>query len=93
LHCSPWLLRYPHGGKASPHQVPSYITTPDTAITTPDTVDTRIRKLKFFDGLPDAVTVRKVYDNLDFVRASKHFSAAYQPHRSMQHAKVSTRLG
>jgi len=42
-------------------RVPSYITTPDT-------VDTRIGTLKFFDGQPDAETVRKAYDNLDFVR-------------------------
>src|SRR5579862_4970110 len=36
------------------------------AITTPDSVDTRIGTLKFFDGFPDDATVQKVYDNLDF---------------------------
>ncbi len=37
-------------------------------ITTPDSVDTRIGTLKFFDGLPDKATVEKAYDNLDFLR-------------------------
>src|SRR5512147_462245 len=38
------------------------------SITTPDTVDTSLGTLRFFDGLPDADTVRKVYDNLDLMR-------------------------
>ncbi|HEV7335970.1 MAG TPA: DUF1254 domain-containing protein [Bosea sp. (in: a-proteobacteria)] len=42
-------------------------------ITTPDTVQTRIGTLKFFDGLPDGETVKKVYDNLDFVRGVEAF--------------------
>ena len=40
-----------------------------SSITTPDTVQTRIGTLKFADGLPDAETLKKVYDNLDFVAA------------------------
>ncbi len=47
-------------------KVPSYITTPDT-------VNTRIGPLKFFDGLPDPETVQKVYDNLDFARGVEAF--------------------
>jgi hypothetical protein len=47
-------------------KVPSYITTPDS-------VDTRIGTLKFFDGLPDPDTVKKVYDNLDFSRGVEAF--------------------
>jgi hypothetical protein len=35
---------------------------------TPDTVETRLGTLKFFDGLPDEATVQKMYDNLDFMR-------------------------
>ncbi len=46
--------------------VPSYITTPDT-------VQTRIGTLKFFDGQPDLETVQKVYDNLDFARGTEAF--------------------
>lgn len=38
------------------------------SITTPDTVETSLGTLRFFDGLPDADTVRKVYDNLDLMR-------------------------
>jgi hypothetical protein len=37
-------------------------------ITTPDSVETRLGVLKFFDGLPDKETTQKVYDNLDFQR-------------------------
>ena len=43
------------------------------SVTTPDTVQTRIGTLKFSDGLPDADTVQKVYDNLDFVRGVEAF--------------------
>lgn len=46
--------------------VPSYITTPDT-------VETRIGTLKFRDGAPDAETVKKVYDQLDFSRGIEAF--------------------
>ena len=43
------------------------------SITTPDTVETRIGTLKFFDGLPDKETVQKVYDQLDFARGIETF--------------------
>jgi hypothetical protein len=43
------------------------------SITTPDQVNTRIGTLKFFDGLPDAETVRKVYDQVDFGRGIEAF--------------------
>ena len=39
------------------------------SILTPDSVETRLGTLRFFDGFPDAETVRTVYDNLDFQRA------------------------
>jgi len=44
-------------------------TTIPQEITTPDSVDTRLGTLRFFDGLPDEQTVQKLYDNLDFMRA------------------------
>jgi hypothetical protein len=47
-------------------KVPPYITTPDK-------VETSIGTLKFFDGLPDAGTVQKVYDNLDRARGMEAF--------------------
>src|SRR5262245_12490450 len=43
------------------------------SITTPDSVDTRIGTLKFFDGLPAEATVQKVYDQLDFSRGIEAF--------------------
>jgi hypothetical protein len=42
-------------------------------ITTPDTVETRLGTLTFFDGMPDKDTVEKVYDNLDFMRGVEVF--------------------
>jgi hypothetical protein len=37
-------------------------------ITTPDSVGTLLGTLRFSNGRPDAATVKKVYDNLDFIR-------------------------
>ena len=45
---------------------------PDT-ILTPNSVETRIGKLEFFDGSPSADTVALVYDNLDFMRGVETF--------------------
>ena len=42
-------------------------------ITTPDSVETRLGTLKFFDGFPDDATVEKVMDNLDFSRGVQAF--------------------
>ncbi len=47
-----------------------------SSITTPDKVDTRIGELKFVDGFPDPETVNKVYDNLDFQRATQAYLTA-----------------
>ncbi|MCW1923900.1 DUF1254 domain-containing protein [Luteolibacter arcticus] len=48
------------------HKIPEQIMTPDT-------VETRIGTLKFFDGLPSKDTTRRVYDNLDFMRGVEAF--------------------
>jgi hypothetical protein len=46
------------------------MTTPiPPGIAMPDTVETRLGTLKFFDGFPDKASVEKLYDNLDFQRA------------------------
>ena len=42
-----------------------------TGIATPDKVETRLGTLTSVDGVPDAATAQKVYDNLDFQRASR----------------------
>ncbi len=43
------------------------------SILTPDSVETRLGTLRFFDGFPDEATVQKVYDNLDFQRGVEAF--------------------
>lgn len=47
-------------------------------IATPDTLDTRIGTLNFFDGVPDEATTQKVYDHLDFQRAFQAFMSGIQ---------------
>ncbi len=42
-------------------------------IMTPDSVETRIGRLEFFDGFPTAATTRTVYDHLDFLRGVEVF--------------------
>ena len=49
------------------------------AITTPDSVETSLGTLKFFDGLPDQDTVRKVFDNLDRMRGVDVFLNTLAP--------------
>jgi hypothetical protein len=43
--------------------VPQYAAEVPSSIKTPDSVQTRIGTLKFFDGLPDTQTVQRVYDS------------------------------
>jgi hypothetical protein len=54
-------------------QRPKMATDIPAPITTPDTVETRLGTLRFFDGLPDEQTVQTVYDNLDFQRGVEAF--------------------
>jgi hypothetical protein len=49
------------------------------SITTPDVVETSLGTLRFFDGFPDAATVQKVYDNLDFLRGVQVFLTCIPP--------------
>ena len=42
-------------------------------LTTPDSVETSIGTLKFRDGIPDAATASKVYDQLDLQRGVEAF--------------------
>jgi hypothetical protein len=57
---------------------PKYKMTTDipASIITPDSVETRLGTLKFFDGFPDDATVQAVYDNLDFQRGVQAFLTA-----------------
>ena len=43
-------------------------TEPRAELTTPDKVETSLGTLEFFDGVPTADTVKKMYDNLDRMR-------------------------
>lgn len=52
---------------------PKYAAKVPSDITTPNTVETRIGTLRFFDGLPDAETVKKAYDQIDFSRGVEAF--------------------
>jgi hypothetical protein len=52
---------------------PNYNTTIPAKIMTPDTVETRIGTLEFFDGIPTRETAALVYDNLDFLRGVESF--------------------
>lgn len=58
---------------ATPHS-PKYAADVPDAVLTPDVVETqRLGRLAFFDGMPSADTVRKVYDQLDFARGVETF--------------------
>ncbi len=52
---------------------PGFNTKIPESIMTPDTVETRIGTLKFFDGIPTKETSALVYDNLDFLRGVEAF--------------------
>jgi hypothetical protein len=45
-------------------------------IMTPDSVETRLGTLNFFDGFPDEASVEKVMNNLDFSRGVQAFLSA-----------------
>jgi hypothetical protein len=60
-------------GTTAQGQEPKYSARIPPSITTPDTVQTRIGTLRFFGGLPDAETVHKAYDQIDFGRGVEAF--------------------
>ena len=75
LLCAAVALALTGVGGASAEMPPKMkMTTPiPEAIETPETVDTRLGTLKFFDGFPDDATADLVYDNLDFMRGVEAF--------------------
>ena len=55
------------------------MTTPiPEGIATPDKLETRLGTLTSFDGVPDQATTQKVYDNLDFQRATQAYLSTLQ---------------
>jgi hypothetical protein len=65
-------------GTAAVGQTPKMKMTTDIprSIMTPNSVESRIGTLKYFDGFPDKATVEKVYDNLDFQRGVEAYLTA-----------------
>ncbi|MDP6397992.1 MAG: DUF1254 domain-containing protein [Arenicellales bacterium] len=61
------------GTALSQNATPGFNTLIPESILTPDSVETSIGTVNFFDGMPDEETVTKVYDNLDRVRATQIF--------------------
>jgi len=63
----------------TPARAPYSGKTPGTraSISTPDIVDSRIGRLRFSDGIPDADTVARVYDTLDHMHAVEAFLNFY----------------
>jgi len=67
--------------------IPGWAAAPKMKMTTnilpgiaiPDTVETRLGTLRFFDGFPDKATVDKLYDNLDFQRAVQAYLLGLAP--------------
>jgi hypothetical protein len=58
---------------AKTNPTPNYNTHIPPEILTPDTVETSIGTLRFFDGVPTSETVEIVYDNLDRMRGVEAF--------------------
>ena len=55
-------------GQAKEAVTPGFNVKIPEQIMTPDKVDSRIGELNFFDGVPTEDTVKKIYDNLDYLR-------------------------
>jgi len=75
LACLLWvvvLLLTSCGPAATSGGAVSYAPVPES-ILTPDSVESRLGTLKFFDGYPSAETVETVYENLDFQRGVRAF--------------------
>jgi hypothetical protein len=58
---------------AAAEPTPGYNQQIPARIMTPDTVETRLGTLRFFDGYPDDETAKTVYDHLDFSRGVETF--------------------
>jgi hypothetical protein len=60
-------------GSAFAQNTPGFNEKIPEEIMTPDKVETSIGTLNFADGIPDAETTQKLYDNLDTLRAVEAF--------------------
>jgi hypothetical protein len=80
------LMGFGTASSEPPPKMKMTTTIPDSIIT-PQSLDTRLGKLNFFDGFPDDATSEKVYDNLDFMRGVESFLNA-MPGASMEAFRV-----
>lgn len=61
------------GSATAQDKTPGYNHKIPEKIMTPDEVETRLGTLRFFDGMPDAESVTRLYDNLDLMRGVETF--------------------
>jgi hypothetical protein len=67
-----WLIAlptFPANAQQDKYQIPP-------GVASPDTVETRLGTLHFFDGFPDKASADRLYDNLDFQRAVQAYLLA-----------------
>lgn len=62
------------GGPSLAEEKPEFSAEVPSSIIVPDEIETRLGKLKFFDGLPSQETVELAYDTMDLVRAVTAFT-------------------
>lgn len=62
-------------------------------IAMPDTLETRLGTLRFFDGFPDDASVEKLYDNLDFQRAVQAYLLGLPPVNQFANRKGMLEVG
>ena len=80
------MLRVGHRDAKFNHEIPA-------SIMTPDTVETRIGRLEFFDGFPTDATAETVFDHLDFLRGVQAF-LSFVPAASLEALRIGNeRLG
>ena len=80
-------------GGAQPSQQYKFSTRIAPGVAIPDTVESRLGTLKFFDGFPDDASVEKLYDNLDFQRAVQAYLLALPPVNQLANRKGVLEVG
>ena len=71
--------------------IPSTVAAAPPGVATPDRVETRLGTLNFKDGVPDAATTQKLYDELDYIQAVNAFISGYPLVTNWRSAKDSSR--
>lgn len=79
-----------HGQTAKKYKMTTDI---PAGIAIPDSVETRLGTLNFFDGFPDDASIEKLYDNLDFQRAVQAYLLGLAPVNQLANRKGIAALG